>query len=241
MDCRPARMMRKSSGVHSQTSTTTRPRKAVTGWASTCGASEAQRLEQGIDDADVRGVEQAPDDADDDGRDRHRQDQHDADEAGIAQLARHEKRQQQAEQGLDRDDEHDEHRRGQDRLPEDGVAVDDGEIVPARKAHVAPVAEAVQARLDAVQGRVERRRRREPEPRAGAGDRARRPHAAAAPCSRVPRRSWPRRFWRRGSRPRNNLPAASGRRWSGPRPPRDASARSRRSSTLPRWPPRAPG
>ena len=206
-------MMRNSSGVHSQTSTATRPRNAVTGWASTLRrARSPNSLEERIDDADVGGIEQPPDDADDHRRDRHRQDQHDADEAGIAQLARDEKRQQQAEQGLDRDDEDDEHRRGQDRLPEDAIAVDDGEVVPRPRSPCRARSGTGAGSRGCRRWSGRGRRRREPESRAAAEDRVRRPHAAAAPCSRAPPRSWPRRFWRRGSRPRNNLPAASDRR-----------------------------
>ncbi len=115
---------------------------------------EAEKLEQRIDDADVGGIEQPPDDTDDDRRDRHRQNQRHAYQPRETQFAGDDQRQQQPQQCLDRDRKNDKPRRRPDRLPEDRIDIDGGKVVPAGKAHIEAVAVSVQAGKDTVDGRV---------------------------------------------------------------------------------------
>ena len=102
-DWSPARTIRKISGVHSHTSTTTTAMKALVLCASTSGGLAPKSWKSGSVDADAGVVDQPPHDADDDRRDRHRQDQPDPDRAAEADLARDEQGQAEAEQRLDRD------------------------------------------------------------------------------------------------------------------------------------------
>ena len=86
-DWMPASRMRNISGVHSQTSRSTRPAKARVRLAEDLGRRQADGACQRGDEPDVRGVDQPEDDADDDGRHDHRHDQRAADRADEPHLA----------------------------------------------------------------------------------------------------------------------------------------------------------
>ena len=214
------------SGVHSQTSTrTTRDeRRPVVGQH--LRGREAQELEERVGHADARVVDQPPHDADDDRRDRHRQDEADADRPAEAELARDQHRKAEPEQCLDRDGRDDVLQGRHHRVPEERVVERVSVVREARVAVVPPVQVPGHARADAVEERVERD--------AGQRDGGRKQQQVGPGGKSYPPGLHPR--WRR-----NVSHAAPERRQPGPGPGWRLAPRGSVASARPRSRRRAPG